>query len=84
MGKNSRAEQNRTPTPVPRSSLFVELFLNGWLWVSVAGFILLMYGTSFIFNRQWNHRVFHPWAIVFGVVLVVISFVKQKGDGEMR
>ena len=83
MGKNSSAEQNRTPTPVPRS-LLMELLLNRWLWVSMAGFLLLMYGTSFMFNRQWNHRVLHPWAIVVGVALVVIAFMKQKGDGEME
>jgi len=82
MGKNSRAEQNRTPAPL-RRSLFMELFRNGWLWVSTAGILFFMYGTSFMFNRQWDHRVFHPWAIVVGVVLVMIALIKQKGDGEM-
>ncbi len=67
-----------------RFSLFTELFLNGWLWGTVAGFLLIMYGTAFMFYRQWDHRVYHPWAIVVGIVVVVIAFMANKDDGEMQ
>jgi hypothetical protein len=63
--------------------VFTELFLNGWAWVTVIGFLLIMYGSSF-FNPQWGHHEFHPWAILVGFALVVIAFVKQKGAGELR
>jgi hypothetical protein len=83
MDKNSREQDNRTPDSEPRFSLLTELFLNGWLWVTMAGFALILYGASFLSYGPWKYRVFHPWAIVVGIFLVVIAFIKQKGIGEM-
>jgi hypothetical protein len=46
---------------------------------------VLAYGTAAMQYSRWNHRenalvhpVFHPWAIVFGLALIVLSYTKWK------
>jgi hypothetical protein len=85
MGKRSRGKRNRTPPPIPRSptSSFSLYKSTG---VFVAGILMLAYGTAAFQYSRWNHSenakvhpVFHLWAIIVGVALIVISYRMSKG-----
>jgi hypothetical protein len=84
MGKSSRAKRNRVPVPVPRFSM-KSFSLDRSTWVFVIGILVLSYGTAAIQYSRWNHAenarvhpVFHPWAIVVGIVLIVLSYKMPK------
>jgi uncharacterized membrane protein HdeD (DUF308 family) len=54
-------------------------------WAFVIGVFVLAYGTAAMQYSRWNHAenahvhpVFHPWAIVLGVALIVLSLTKWK------
>ncbi|HWG19596.1 MAG TPA: hypothetical protein VG225_03635 [Terracidiphilus sp.] len=86
MARNSRSKHHGTPAPVsrvPRSTL--GLYNSTWLFVG--GVVALSYGTAAVQYSRWNHAenahvhpVFHPWAILLGVALIVLSYRKPKGD----
>jgi uncharacterized membrane protein HdeD (DUF308 family) len=84
MGKRSRAKRNRTPSALPRFS-FSSFGLDKSTWAFVVGMFLLAYGTAAMQYSRWNHRenalvhpVFHPWAIVLGLALIVLSYTKWR------
>ena len=82
MGKHSRAKHNRLPAPPPRFRFSLASFsLDRSTWTFVAGVLALMYGTAGMQYSRWNHAenahihpVFHPWAIVVGIALIVLSY----------
>ena len=54
-------------------------------WAFVIGVFVLAYGTAAMQYSRWNHAenahvhpVFHPWAIVLGVALIVLSLTKWR------
>lgn len=80
MGKQSSAKRNRTPTPVPRFSLS-SFSLDRSTWTFVVGVLVLAYGTAAIQYSRWNHAenahvhpVFHLWAIIVGIALILLSY----------
>ncbi len=84
MGKRSQAQRNRTTAPLPRFSLS-SFALYKSTWAFVVGMFVLAYGSAAMQYSRWNHRenalvhpVFHPWAIVLGLALIVLSYTKQK------
>jgi hypothetical protein len=84
MVKRSRAKHYRTPAPVPRFSMS-WFALDRSTWVFVLGVITLAYGTAAIQYSRWNHAenahvhlVGHPWAIVVGIALIVLSYKMPK------
>ena len=55
-------------------------------WEFVGGVLLLAYGTAAMQYSRWNHvenahvhPLFHPWAIILGIALLVLSYIKPKG-----
>ncbi len=59
-------------------------------WVFVVGVLTLVYGTAGMQYSRWNHAenalvhpVFHPWAIVIGMALIVLSY-KMPRPGTRR
>jgi hypothetical protein len=51
----------------------------------VIGILVIAYGTAAMQYSRWNHAenalvhpVFHPWAIVVGLTLLVISIKKVR------
>ena len=86
MGKASRAKKNRSTAPYSRSSVWSYLlFLDRSTILFVAGVLVFSYGTSALQYSRWNHSenahvnpVFHPWAIIVGVVLTVASYKIKK------
>ena len=82
MGKSSRAKRNRVPAPVPRFSM-KSFSLDRWMFL--IGIFVLSYGTAALQYSRWNHAenarvhpVFHPWAIVVGIALIVLSYKMPK------
>jgi hypothetical protein len=88
MGKLSRAKHNRKPGPVPRFSMR-SFSLSKSTWVFLLGVLTLSYGAAGMQYSRWNHAenarvhpVFHPWAIVAGVALIVLSYKLPRRDGR--
>jgi hypothetical protein len=88
MGKHSRAKLNRPPAPVPRLSLR-SFSLSRSTWVFVLGVLTLTYGAAGMQYSRWNHAenarvlpVFHPWAIVVGIVVIVLSYRMSRPEGR--
>jgi hypothetical protein len=86
MGKQSRAKRNRIPAPVPRFSM-KSFSLYKSTWIFVIGVLVLSYGIAALQYSRWNnaenarvHPVFHPWAIIVGIALIVLSFKIPKPD----
>jgi hypothetical protein len=84
MGKASRAKKNRTPAPYSGTS-FWSYLPDGSTVLFVIGVFVLSYGTAAMQYSRWNHTenahvhpVFHPWAIVLGVVLLGVSLKKKR------
>jgi hypothetical protein len=84
MGKGSRAKRNRVGAPVPRFSM-KSFSLDRSAWIFVIGIFVLSYGTAAMQYSRWNHAenarihpVFHPWAIVAGIALIVLSYKMPK------
>lgn len=51
------------------------------------GVCVLSYGTAAMQYSRWNHAenahvhpVFHPWAIIVGIALIVLSYNTPKRD----
>jgi hypothetical protein len=90
MGNASRAKKNRTPAPYPRPSLWSYL-LDSSTALFVIGIVVLSYGTAAVLYSRWNHAenvhvhpVFHPWAIVVGLVLLGVSLrMKSKASRSL-
>jgi uncharacterized membrane protein HdeD (DUF308 family) len=58
-------------------------------WVFVAGVLTLAYGMAAVQSSRWNHvenatvhPIFHPWAIIVGIALIVISYRMPKRNGQ--
>ena len=84
MGKSSRAKRNRVRAPVPRFSM-KSFSLDRSTWIFVIGIFVLSYGTAAMQYSRWNHAenarvhpVFHPWALVAGIALIVLSYKMPK------
>jgi hypothetical protein len=84
MGKSSRAKHNRVPTPGPRFAI-KSLSLGRSTWMFVIGIFVLSYGTAAIQYSRWSHAenarvhpVFHPWAIIVGIALILLSYKMPK------
>jgi uncharacterized membrane protein YidH (DUF202 family) len=82
MGKRSRAKKGRTPAPLTRPPL-KSYMLTASTVLFVIAVLILMYGTAGMQYSRWNHTenahvhpVFHPWAIVLGIVLLVVAIKK--------
>jgi hypothetical protein len=89
MGKSSRAKRNRIPAPVPRFSMG-SFSLDSSTWMFVIGVLVLSYGSAAMQYSRWNHTenagvhpVFHPWAIVLGIAVIVLSYKMPKRDGRL-
>ena len=89
MGKRSRAKRNRTPAPVPRFTLGA-FALDMSTRTFVVGAFVLAYGTAALQYSRWNHAengrvhpVYHPWAIIVGIALIVLSYKMPKRDGRL-
>ena len=79
MGR-SRAKANRVSTPLPRFT-FSSLLLSRSTILFVLGVFLLAYGSAAMQYSRWDHGfnrhvhpVFHVWAIVVGLLLIVVSY----------
>ncbi len=90
MGKQSRAKRNRVPAPVPRFSMRSYSLDRSTPWLFVIGIFVLSYGTAAMQYSRWNHAenahvhpVFHPWAIVVGIALIVLSYKMLKRDRRL-
>ncbi len=88
MGKRSRGKHNRTPAPVSRFTLGA-FALDMSTWAFVGGMFVLAYGTAAMQYSRWNHvenasvhPVFHPWAILLGVALIVLSLTRWKNKNR--
>jgi hypothetical protein len=84
MGKSSRAKSNRVPAPVPRLSM-KSFSLDRSTWMFLIGIFVLSYGTAALQYSRWNHvenasvrPVFHPWAIVGGIAIIVLSLTRRR------
>ena len=84
MGKSSRAKSNRVPGPVPRLSM-KSFSLDRSTWMFLIGILVLSYGTAAMQYSRWNHAenarvhaVLHPWAIIAGIALIVLSYKVPK------
>ena len=84
MGKSRRAKSNRVPAPVPRLAM-KSFSLGRSTWMFLIGIFVLSYGTAAMQYSRWNHAenarvhpVFHPWAIVAGIALIVLSYKVPK------
>jgi hypothetical protein len=84
MGKNSRAKHNKTTAPVPRVPRSTFGLYNS-TWLFAGGVVVLAYGTAAMQYSRWNHAenahvhpVFHLWAIILGVAMIVFSYRKPK------
>ena len=87
-GKRSREKHNRTPAPVSRFSIG-SFLLDRSTWLFVVGGFTLLYGTAGMQYSRLNHienarvhPVFHPWAIVAGIALIVPSYKMPRRDGR--
>ena len=89
MGKQSRAKHNRIPAPVPRFSMRAfSLYRSTWIFVM--GILVLSYGAAAMQHSRWNqaenarvHPVFHLWAIILGIALIVLSYKLRKRDRSL-
>jgi hypothetical protein len=88
MGKRSRAKHERTPAPLSRFSIS-GFSLSRSTWVFVAGVLVLSYGTAGMQYSRWNHAenalvhpIFHPWAIVVGIAMIVLSYKMPRPGGR--
>jgi len=84
MRKSSRAKRNRAPSPGSRFSI-KSFSLGRSTWMFVIGIVVLSYGTAAMQYSRWNHAedarvhpVFHPWAIIVGIGLIVLSYKMPK------
>jgi hypothetical protein len=84
MGIASRAKKNRTSAPYPRP-LLRSYLPDSSTALFVIGIVVLSYGTAAMQYSRWNHAenvhvhpVFHPWAIVVGLVLLGVSLRKMR------
>ena len=84
MGTRSRNKKNRKPLPPPH-------FNGGGGWLSgstmlfVLGIFVTSYGIAAMQYSRWDHTynshvhpVFHPWAIIVGLVLISISIFRFR------
>ncbi|MGA7316249.1 MAG: hypothetical protein WBX22_20020 [Silvibacterium sp.] len=84
MGKASKAKKNRTSASYSRLSLWSHL-PDGSTALFAIDIVVLGYGTTAMQYSRWNHAenahvhpVFHPWAIVLGLVLLGASLRKKS------
>jgi hypothetical protein len=83
MGRKSRLKSDRKPAPVgsfqPRGYL-----PDRWTLMFVGGIFIAAYGLSVMQYRVWDyaynataHPVFHPWAVIAGLLMIVLSLRKR-------
>lgn len=59
-------------------------------WIFVIGILVLSYGAAAMQYSRWNHAenarvhpVFHAWAIILGIALIVLSYKWRKRDRSL-
>jgi predicted ABC-type exoprotein transport system permease subunit len=84
MGRASRRKHDRVTQPITRPSV-LSYMPDGPTLLFVVGIVLLAYGTAAMQYSRWNHAanrlvhpVFHPLAIVLGVVVTWLAIKRTR------
>ena len=90
MSKRNHRKENRTLAQLPRSR-FSNYLPDGSTVLFTIGIFLFAFGSSLMQYSRWNHAynrqvipVFHPWAIVAGVLLTGFAVTRMKKENDRR